>query len=191
MATGSLKTATTSNTDATNTTSFGSYLSSPQGTLTAISMGAQGISNILTSIGNYNNAKHNYTLTVSSAQDLLDQTEQQVEDIKKQWYLQDSANKTFIANSGLMASSFTDVMRDTLLEEESTTENMRSWARKQAQVMIEEARRAKNKAKKGKTGALLGTVLGGIGGAIIGGPAGASIGAGLGSSIGGSAGQLY
>lgn len=169
---------------------FSDWLSSPQGTLSGISGGAQALSTVMSSIGAYNTAKHNYTATVNNAQELIDQTERQVQDLKKQWYLQDSANQTFIAKSGLRAESFIDAQRDNLLETEGTIVDMRAYARKQAQVMINEARRAKKKAKKGKIGALLGTAIGTVGGALIGGPAGAGVGAGIGSSLFSSGMQL-
>ena len=170
--------------------SFSSWAASPQGTMAGISGGAQAVGNILSSVGAYNTAKHNYNVTVNNAQELIDQTDRQVDNLKKQWYLQDSANQVFMARSGLKAESFIDAQRDNLVETESTIVDMRAYARKQAQIMIDEARRAKKKAKRGKTGALLGTVVGTVGGAILGGPVGAGIGAGIGSSLGSTAAQV-
>lgn len=170
--------------------SFSSWATSPQGTISGISGGAQALGNVLSSVGAYNTAKHNYRITVNNAQELIDQTDRQVEDLRKQWYLQDSANQVFMAKSGLRAESFTDAQRDNLLETEGTIVDMRAYARKQARMMIEEARRAKKKAKRGKIGALLGTAVGTVGGALIGGPVGAGIGAGLGSSLGATGAQI-
>ena len=165
------------------------YAGSPEGMVSGISGGAQGLGNILSTIGAYNTAKRNYTITVNNAQELIDQTDQQVEDLRKQWYLQDSANQVFMAKSGLKAESFIDAQRDNLLETEGTIVDMRAYARKQARMMIEEAKRAKRKAKKAKVGALLGTAVGTVGGALIGGPVGAGIGAGIGSSLGATGAQ--
>ena len=134
-------------------------------------------------MGAYNNARYNYNMAVNNAQEIIDQTERQVKDIKKQWYLQDSANQVFMARSGLSAESFTDAQRDNLLETESTIVDMRAYARKQARIIIKEAKRAKRKAKQAQTGAMLGTLTGGVAGALIGGPVGAGIGAGIGSSL--------
>lgn len=173
------------NTNASSSSSVGwsDFSSSPNGVLTGISGGAQALGNVLSTIGAYNNAKYNYNAVVNNAQELIDQTERQVKDIKKQWYLQDSANQVFMARSGLSAESFTDAQRDNLLETEGTVVDMRAYARKQARVMINEAKRAKRKAKQAQTGAMLGTLTGGVAGALIGGPVGAGIGAGLGSSL--------
>lgn len=163
--------------------SISSWLSSPNGVIAGINGAASALSNTLATMGTYNNAKYNYNVAVNNAQEIIDQTEQQVDDIKKQWYLQDSANKVFMARSGLSAESFTDAQRDNLLETEGTIVDMRAYARKQARIIIKEAKRAKRKAKQAQTGAMLGTLTGGVAGALIGGPVGAGIGAGLGSSL--------
>lgn len=170
--------------------SWDRFSSSPEGMIAGISGGASGLENVLSTIGAYNTAKHNYAITVNNAQELIDQTDQQVEDLRKQWYLQDSANQVFMAKSGLKAESFIDAQRDNLLETEGTIVDMRAYARKQARMMIEEAKRAKRKAKQAKVGALLGTAVGTVGGALIGGPVGAGIGAGLGSSLGATGAQI-
>lgn len=170
--------------------SWDRFSSSPEGMIAGVSGGASGLENILSTIGAYNTAKHNYAITANNAQELIDQTDQQVEDLKKQWYLQDSANQVFMAKSGLKAESFIDAQRDNLLETEGTIVDMRAYARKQARMMIEEAKRAKRKAKQAKVGALLGTAVGTVGGALIGGPVGAGIGAGLGSSLGATGAQI-
>nr|DAT31374.1 MAG TPA: bacteriocin [Caudoviricetes sp.] len=184
-----MATGTLTNTS-TDMSAWSKYAGSPEGMVSGISGGAQGLGNILSTIGAYNTAKRNYTITVNNAQELIDQTDQQVEDLRKQWYLQDSANQVFMAKSGLKAESFIDAQRDNLLETEGTIVDMRAYARKQARMMIEEAKRAKRKAKKAKVGALLGTAVGTVGGALIGGPVGAGIGAGLGSSLGATGAQI-
>lgn len=163
--------------------SIGNWLSSPNGVIAGINGAANALNNTFTTMGAFNNAKYNYNMAVNNAQEIIDQTERQVKDIKKQWYLQDSANQVFMARSGLSAESFTDAQRDNLLETESTIVDMRAYARKQARTIIKEAKRAKRKAKQAQTGAMLGTLTGGVAGALIGGPVGAGIGAGLGSSL--------
>lgn len=150
----------------------------------ALSFGISGISSILNAVSSYNEAKHNLSITNQNAQALLEQTESQVDKLNKQYYLTEASNRVYAFNSGLDTSSFTDVMREGLTEKEQTVDEMRTYARKQAQMMIDEARRAKRKAKKAKTGSLIGTIGGAAVGAALGGPYGAMIGGGAGGQLG-------
>ena len=100
-------------------------------------------------------------------------------------------NKAYIsAISGLEGESFSDVERMNLAQKEETVTDLREYARKQAQTMINEARRAKKQAKKAKTGALVGGILGTVAGAVLGGGVGAGIGGGLGAQFGESFGNI-
>lgn len=150
----------------------------------ALSFGLSGISSILNAVSSYNEAKHNLSITNQNAQALLEQTESQVDKLNKQYYLTEASNRVYAFNSGLDTSSFTDVIREGLTEKEQTVDEMRTYARKQAQVMIDEARRAKIKAKKAKTGSIIGTIGGAAIGAALGGPYGAMIGGGAGGQLG-------
>ena len=154
----------------------------------AISIGAQGVNSILNAISSYNTAKHNYNLTVQTAADLLEKTEKQV---NLEYYQMSEENRAYIAaSSGLEGESFSDVERMNLAQKEETVTDLREYARKQAQAMINEARRAKKQAKKAKTGALVGGILGTAAGAVLGGGVGAGIGGGLGAQFGQSAGNI-
>ena len=150
----------------------------------ALSFGLSGISSILNAVSSYNEAKHNLSITNQNAQALLEQTESQVDKLNKQYYLTEASNRVYAFNSGLDTSSFTDVIREGLTEKEQTVDEMRTYARKQAQVMIEEARRAKRKAKKAKSGSIIGAIGGAAIGAALGGPYGAMIGGGAGGQLG-------
>ena len=181
------KTKTKTKTKTTTTTS--SYKGVDAGD--AISFGAQGVNSILNAISSYNTAKHNYNLTVRTAADLLEKTEKQVKQVNLEYYQMSEENKAYIAaSSGLEGESFSDVERMNLAQKEETVTDLREYARKQAQVMIEEARRAKKQAKRAKTGALVGGILGTAGGAFFGGGIGAAIGGGLGSQFGESFGNI-
>ena len=151
----------------------------------AISIGAQGVNTILNAISSYTTAKHNYNLTVQTAADLLEKTEKQVKQVNLEYYQMSEENRAYIAaSSGLEGESFSDVERMNLAQKEETVTDLREYARKQAQVMINEARRAKKQAKKAKTGALVGGILGTAAGAVFGGGVGAGIGGGLGAQFG-------
>ena len=157
----------------------------------AISIGAQGVNSILNAISSYNTAKHNYNLTVQTAADLLEKTEKQVKQVNLEYYQMSEENRAYIAaSSGLEGESFSDVERMNLAQKEETVTDLREYARKQAQTMINEARRAKKQAKRAKKGALIGGILGTAGGAFLGGGIGAAIGGGLGSQFGQGAGNL-
>ena len=157
----------------------------------AISIGAQGVNTILNAISSYNTAKHNYNLTVQTAADLLEKTEKQVKQLNLEYYQMSEENRAYIAaSSGLEGESFSDVERMNLAQKEETVTDLREYARKQAQTMINEARRAKKQAKKAKTGALVGGILGTVAGAVLGGGVGAGIGGGLGAQFGESAGKI-
>ena len=157
----------------------------------AISIGAQGVNTILNAISSYNTAKHNYNLTVQAAADLLEKTEKQVKQVNLEYYQMSEENRAYIAaSSGLESESFSDVERMNLAQKEETVTDLREYARKQAQTMINEARRAKKQAKKAKTGALVGGILGTGAGAVLGGGVGAGIGGGLGAQFGESAGKI-
>ena len=156
-----------------------------------VSIGAQGVNSILNAISSYNTAKHNYNLTVQTAADLLEKTEKQVKQVNLEYYQMSEENKAYIAaSSGLEGESFSDVERMNLAQKEETVTDLREYARKQAQTMINEARRAKKQAKKAKKGALIGGILGTAGGAFLGGGIGAAIGGGLGAQFGESAGKI-
>ena len=100
-------------------------------------------------------------------------------------------NRAYIAgSSGLEGESFSDVERMNLAQKEETVTDLREYARKQAQTMINEARRAKKQAKRAKTGALVGGILGTAAGAVFGGGVGAGIGGGLGAQFGESFGNI-
>lgn len=157
----------------------------------AISIGAQGVNSILNAISSYNTAKHNYNLTAQTAADLLEKTEKQVKQVNLEYYQMSEENRAYIAaSSGLEGESFSDVERMNLAQKEETVTDLREYARKQAQAMINEARRAKRQAKKAKTGALVGGILGTAAGALVGGGVGAGIGGGLGAQFGQSAGNI-
>ena len=157
----------------------------------AISIGAQGVNSILNAISSYNTAKHNYNLTVQTAADLLEKTEKQVKQVNLEYYQMSEENRAYIAaSSGLEGESFSDVERMNLAQKEETVTDLREYARKKAQTMINEARRAKKQAKKAKTGALVGGILGTVAGAVLGGGVGAGIGGGLGAQLGESAGKI-
>lgn len=157
----------------------------------AISFGAQGVNSILNAISSYNTAKHNYNLTVQTAADLLEKTEKQVKQLNLEYYQMSEENKAYIAaSSGLEGESFSDVERMNLTQKEETVNDLREYARKQAQIMIEEARRAKKQAKRAKTGAVVGGILGTAAGAVFGGGVGAGIGGGLGAQFGQSFGSI-
>ena len=157
----------------------------------AISIGAQGVNSILNAISSYNTAKHNYNLTVQTAADLLEKTEKQVKQLNLEYYQMAEENKAYIAaSSGLEGESFSDVERMNLAQKEETVNDLREYARKQAQIMIEEARRAKKQAKRAKTGAVVGGILGTAAGAVFGGGVGAGIGGGLGAQFGQSFGSI-
>ena len=157
----------------------------------ARSSGAQGVNSILNAISSYNTAKHNYNLTVQSAADLLEKTEKQVKQVNLEYYQMSEENRAYIAaSSGLEGESFSDVERMNLAQKEETVTDLREYARKQAQTMINEARRAKKQAKKAKTGALVGGILGTAAGAVLGGGVGAGIGGGLGAQFGESFGNI-
>lgn len=161
------------------------------GTRDAISIGAQGVNSILNAISSYNTAKHNYNLTEQTASDLLEKTEKQVKQVNLEYYQMSEENRAYIAaSSGLESESFSDVERMNLAQKEETVTDLREYARKQAQVMINEARRAKKQAKRAKTGALVGGILGTAAGAVFGGGVGAGIGGGLGAQFGQAAGNL-
>jgi len=157
----------------------------------AISFGAQGVNSILNAISSYNTAKHNYNLTVQTAADLLEKTEKQVKQVNLEYYQMSEENRAYIAaSSGLEGESFSDVERMNLAQKEETVTDLREYARKQAQTMINEARRAKKQAKRAKTGALVGGILGTAAGAVFGGGVGAGIGGGLGAQFGESFGNI-
>lgn len=157
----------------------------------AISIGAQGVNSILNAISSYNTAKHNYNLTAQTASDLLEKTEKQVKQVNLEYYQMSEENRAYIAaSSGLEGESFSDVERMNLAQKEETVTDLREYARKQAQVMINEARRAKKQAKRAKTGALVGGILGTAAGALVGGGVGAGIGGGLGAQFGQAAGNV-
>lgn len=157
----------------------------------AISFGAQGVNSILNAISSYNTAKHNYNLTAQTASDLLEKTEKQVKQVNLEYYQMAEENRAYIAGgSGLESDSFSDVERMNLAQKEETVTDLREYARKQAQVMINEARRAKKQAKKAKAGALVGGILGTAAGAVLGGGVGAGIGGGLGAQFGQSFGSM-
>ena len=182
-----IKTKTSTKTKTKTTTSSKSSLDAGD----AISFGAQGVNSILNAISSYNTAKHNYNLTVQTAADLLEKTEKQVKQVNLEYYQMAEENKAYIAaSSGLEGESFSDVERMNLAQKEETVNDLREYARKQAQIMIEEARRAKKQAKKAKTGALVGGILGTAAGAVFGGGVGAGIGGGLGAQFGESFGSI-
>lgn len=157
----------------------------------AISFGAQGVNSILNAISSYNTAKHNYNLTAQTASDLLEKTEKQVKQVNLEYYQMAEENRAYIAgSSGLESDSFSDVERMNLAQKEETVTDLREYARKQAQVMINEARRAKKQAKSAKAGALVGGILGTAAGAVLGGGVGAGIGGGLGAQFGQSFGSM-
>ena len=157
----------------------------------AISFGAQGVNSILNAISSYNTAKHNYNLTVRTAADLLEKTEKQIKQINLEYYQMSEENRAYIAaSSGLEGESFSDVERMNLAQKEETVTDLREYAKRQAQIMIEEARRAKKRANRAMRGALAGGILGTAGGAFLGGGVGAGIGGGLGAQFGQSFGSI-
>lgn len=178
----------------TSDSSGSAWLSSNPYQITAVqglSVGAQGVASVLNAFSSYSTAKHNYTLTVRSAQDLLEQSEKQIDQLNMEYYQNSETNRAYISGlSGLEGGSYSDVMRMNFSEKENTITDMRAYAQKQADQMIAEAKRAKKKAKQGRVGTMAGGILGGIAGGIVGGPMGASVGFGLGSQIGHSAGQM-
>ena len=171
-------------TPSTSISSNSGLQSTPDMQSLALSFGISGISSILNAVSSYNESKHNLSITNQNAQALLEHTESQVDKLNKQYYLTEASNRVYAFNSGLDTSSFTDVIREGLTEKEQTVDEMRTYARKQAQVMIEEARRAKRKAKKAKSGSIIGAIGGAAIGAAIGGPYGAMIGGGAGGQLG-------
>mgnify|MGYP003516623404 FL=1 len=182
-----IKTKTKTKTTTKTTTSSKSSLDAGD----AISFEAQGVNSILNAISSYNTAKHNYNLTVQTAADLLEKTEKQVKQVNLEYYQMSEENKAYIAaSSGLEGESFSDVERMNLAQKEETVTDLREYARKQAQTMINEARRAKKQAKRAKTGALVGGILGTAAGAVFGGGVGAGIGGGLGAQFGESFGNI-
>lgn len=150
----------------------------------AVSFAASGLNTVLNSIASYNNAKHNYQITKKNAISFLEQTENEIDLINLEYEQEKASNEAIIANSGMEASTYTDVMRASLDQKERTVSEMRKYAYKQYKEAMKEAARARAQAKKNKNAALLGGGLGAVAGFIIGGPAGAAAGGSIGSGLG-------
>lgn len=97
----------------------------------------------------YNTSKSNVRTAQVNAAELLSATQYNAGLMRREQQRNEAANMARIAKSGLTSASFTDVLRDDLMESEAAINKMQEDAVRQAGRMVRDAEKARRKAKSG------------------------------------------
>lgn len=124
----------------------------------AVSSAAGLIGGFAGSWAGYNTAKSNLRTAKANAAELLETTRYNADIMRGEQQRHEAENLARIAGAGLTSASFSDVLRDDLMQSEAAIKQMTTQAIKDSSNMVAAAQKARRKAK---TGMLVQTLLGG------------------------------
>lgn len=140
----------------TNDSFFSSDWWEKSSNVAVVSGGFQVAGGLLSSISQYKQAKENYNTALENADEIRRYADEVAQDLRDQQVRREASNIVSISTSGLAGGSFTDALREDILETNKQAQTQRNALYAKAAEMEKQARKQKRKARDKKR---LGTAL--------------------------------